>query len=445
MRKLVNILGAIAFAVAFIPVSAMAQGAECTGGMCGTPDQSGGGCGCGCGSVLVAMTDRGDTYQFADDFDGDGIEDEFDNCAFVSNYAQADSDGDMVGDGCDVCISSANPLQSDIDGDGFGDVCDNDMDGDGVDNLLDNCLHMPNADQTATDSDEFGDACDDDDDNDNVADLLDDCRLGVLGVDACDDDADGDGIAGGVDNCPGIANPELSGGHQLDMDADGSGDACDLDRDGDEIPNYADNCIGVHNPSQLDVDMDGLGDAGEWGSGSESCDPSECYVIGGDTGNCLDPNAAFNIYLTLVGDRVEDSFEVGTDITVGLFTNRLNAAHKWTAIFSQLPSDSDATIINGKAGANTINSSPQVASCLQMEGNSCTEMNTIRFTPDAPGEYVIKVTASLPQGDALGRDTATYSIVANVEGDAQGGCNATSGGFATLALGLLLVAWRRRR
>ena len=43
-------------------------------GDCGTPNQSGGGGGGG-GSVLIANTDLGDTYQNADDFDDDGIED----------------------------------------------------------------------------------------------------------------------------------------------------------------------------------------------------------------------------------------------------------------------------------------------------------------------------------------------------------------------------------
>ena len=50
---------------------------------------------CGCGSVLVAMTDRGDTYQFADDFDGDGIEDDFDNCPFLSNWDQDDTSASL--------------------------------------------------------------------------------------------------------------------------------------------------------------------------------------------------------------------------------------------------------------------------------------------------------------------------------------------------------------
>ena len=53
---------------------AHAQGFECDNnfGDCGTPEQSGGGGG-GKGSVLIANTDLGDTYQHADDYDGDGI------------------------------------------------------------------------------------------------------------------------------------------------------------------------------------------------------------------------------------------------------------------------------------------------------------------------------------------------------------------------------------
>src|SRR5688572_20687645 len=67
---------------------------ECTGGLCGSPNQSGGGCGCGCGcSILINFTDQGDTYQYADDFDDDAIEDDFDNCPFTFNSTQVDADG----------------------------------------------------------------------------------------------------------------------------------------------------------------------------------------------------------------------------------------------------------------------------------------------------------------------------------------------------------------
>ncbi len=436
MKKLLSILGAMTFAVAFMPLSALAQGGECPGGLCGTPNQSGGGCGCGCGSVLVAMTDRGDTYQFADDFDGDGIEDEFDNCPFMGNYAQADSDGDLVGDACDVCVSTADPGQSDIDGDQFGDACDVDMDGDEVNNADDNCIMMPNRDQKNTDGDSEGDACDADDDNDGIPDIDDACRLRAPGESGdCDDDADGDGFPGSVDNCPGIYNPELQLGEQLDLDNDGLGDDCDTDIDGDDIPNFADNCMTKANPSQIDIDKDGVGDAGNWDGGDESCDSTECYVIGGDAANCLDPNQAFAIYMTLVGERVNDKLQVGNDITVALFSNRLGQQHSWTARFDQLPGGSDITLANARGSGATALDNPQVVNSV---GN-------IMFTPDQPGEYLIKVTASLAGEDAIGPSTSTFTIVAEVDGEPQGGCAATSGGFAALALGLLLGVRRRRK
>jgi uncharacterized protein (TIGR03382 family) len=434
MQKLLTILAGLALTLALAPVTAFAQGAECGGGLCGTPNQSGGGCGCGCGSVLVAMTDRGDTYQFADDFDGDGIEDEFDNCAFAANYDQTDGDGDLVGDSCDLCPAASDPTQSNIDGDTFGDACDNDPDGDTI-IAGDNCPLVPNTSQVNTDVDSQGDACDTDDDNDGLTDDVDPCRLAASGSRLdCNGDADGDGLLGDEDNCPDIYNPQLdAGGAQLDLDVDGFGDACDLDKDGDLVPNFGDNCVGTANPSQLDVDMDGLGDAGDWAGGAESCDTRECYVIAGDAANCLDPQQAFSIYLTLVGDRVSGEFQVGDEIIVALFSNRLGALHNWTARFGTLPADSDASLLNGKGAGNTEVQNPQVTNGAG---------DVIKFTPDQPGQYTIRVTSTVP-GDM--EATASYTIVADVGGEAKGGCAATSGGFAALALGLLLGVLRRRR
>ena len=121
-----------------------AQSIECDNnfGDCGQPNQSGGGGGGG-GSVLINNTDLGDTYQHADDFDDDGIEDSSDNCLRVSNPHQYDSDGDGIGDACDNCLSSWNPDQDNHDNDELGDVCDNDSDGDGILNEYDSCpLHF---------------------------------------------------------------------------------------------------------------------------------------------------------------------------------------------------------------------------------------------------------------------------------------------------------------
>jgi hypothetical protein len=59
------------------------------------------------------------------DGDGDGIEDDLDNCPDDPNADQADGDGDGFGDACDNCPDDSNPGQEDSFGDpDVGDVCD---------------------------------------------------------------------------------------------------------------------------------------------------------------------------------------------------------------------------------------------------------------------------------------------------------------------------------
>ncbi len=84
------------------------------------------------------------------DADGDGIEDDVDNCVDVANPDQSDRDRNGVGDACDAgdessadsdadgvpdaldnCPSADNGAQQDLDGDGLGDICDDDANGDG--------------------------------------------------------------------------------------------------------------------------------------------------------------------------------------------------------------------------------------------------------------------------------------------------------------------------
>ena len=119
------------------------QGFECDNNFsdCGTPEQSGGGGG-GKGSILIANTDLGDSYQHADDYDDDGIEDPSDNCMRIPNPQQLDRDGDGVGDSCDNCLNIHNPYQENMDGDVLGDYCDDDMDGDSLLNSADECPFM---------------------------------------------------------------------------------------------------------------------------------------------------------------------------------------------------------------------------------------------------------------------------------------------------------------
>jgi len=189
-------------------------------GDCGTPEQSGGGCGCGCGSILVALTDLGDTYQFADDFDEDGTEDNSDNCPRAANLDQIDSDSDGIGDACDNAVNAANPDQMDIDGDGIGDVADDDIDGDLVLNAVDNCKLIPNplkeGIQFDTDLDSLGDPCDDDIDGDGALNLTDTCPLNATistptpdQISLCRPDTDADGIGDfDGDSCPAHFNPD---------------------------------------------------------------------------------------------------------------------------------------------------------------------------------------------------------------------------------------------
>jgi hypothetical protein len=393
-RHSVAILVTLAMALYGSASFAQAPG-ECSGGHCGTPDTTGGapcvdgvcaGCGCGGGSILVANTDLGDTYQYADDYDNDGREDDVDNCPFVANIDQVDTDGDGIGDKCDICPAVIDALQLDTDGDGIGDLCDKDMDNDGLNNELDNCQKVPNPMQLNTDGDALGNACDNDDDGDGVLDVEDNCPLvanpdqlssapNTFG-DACDADQDKDNIEDSKDNCPTVANQA-----QLDTDKDGLGDKCDSDKDGDSVTNKLDNCPLVHNAAQFDVDRDGAGDA---------CDSRYCYVVNGDQKNCLDPNAIFTVF------SPDTAMKTGKMTRLRLFANRQNTAMRYTWSVVERPNGSTATVINPKGTV-------RVSSPYEYHYDPT---NVARFKADVPGNYTIKVTGELVFADTVNKDFA---------------------------------------
>ena len=232
---------------------------------------------CGATTTVATLTLNPDT-------DGDGVNDDVDNCPSDANPDQADNDGDGIGDVCDPdddndgiddmmdnCPLDMNADQADNDGDGIGDVCDPDDDNDGIDDTMDNCPLDMNADQADNDGDGIGDVCDPDDDNDGIDDTMDNCPLDSNsdqadndgdGIgDVCDPDDDNDGIDDMMDNCPLDMNAD-----QADNDGDGIGDVCDPDDDNDGIDDTMDNCPLDMNADQADNDGDGIGDV---------CDPDD--------------------------------------------------------------------------------------------------------------------------------------------------------------------------
>jgi MYXO-CTERM domain-containing protein len=429
-------LAAIVAVVAFFPQTVFAQSAgECSGGICGTPQTSGGGGGCGCGgggSILIANTDEGDTYQYADDYDDDGIEDDSDNCPFLVNKSQVDADGDGFGDGCDVCPAAADKLQLDADGDGIGDACDDDMDNDGLLNAADNCPLISNLDQVDTDNDAQGDACDADDDNDKIDDVADNCPLVYnpmqespeqLGNPKCDTDADMDNIADSRDNCPQVSNTD-----QKDLDGDKVGDMCDTDKDNDQVLNLKDNCPELANADQADMDRDGKGDA---------CDSRFCYVVNGDEKNCLDPQGTFRVYSPMSRVRTGEAYRLR------IFANRMNAPIEYKWIVQGRPGGSVSTVENSQGTVRV--STPYEYHYIKG--------NVARFTADEPGEYKLKLVANLVFPDTVNPSfprAANYMVTVVAEGESMGGCsmgngNASAAGAALVLLALLGLVIRRRR
>jgi len=430
-QALLSVIALVAFAN-----NASAQSYECDDRYqeCGTPEQSGGGgCGCGGGSILVNNTDLGDTYQYADDYDDDGIEDPYDNCVFGSNIDQADDDGDGVGSVCDNCASTTNALQEDADGDIMGDVCDADIDGDTLQNAGDICEFVPDPLQKDSDTDGLGDACDEDMDNDGIVNLDDNCPLvanpdqldsdpGTWG-NACDDDDDGDAIRNTYDNCLSVANYD-----QADLDANGTGDACDADIDGDLVVNAVDNCQLMANADQTDLDRDMVG---------EVCDDRFCYVVDGDVDSCLDPTDAFTAYAPdLVG-------KTGDAARPRLFTNRENQPVRYTWEVVEAPRHSRATIENPIGSASV--SSPYEYHYLADE--------SVAFTPDVPGTYTLKVTVEQVWSDEVTGEPGLVSedtMSFEAEGDSTRGCSAVpfglglGGTLSVIGMSVGLVALRRR-
>lgn len=195
---------------------------------------------------------RADLMLQGDDSDGDGIDNDTDNCPSVPNgrcYPQTEA-CDIDGDGVLSPAERSAGYQRDVDRDGTGDACD-DSDRDGVMDYDDSCPLVPNpADPETGEQDDS--ACTDRD-GDGKSDSIDNC---IDQYNPDQDDRDADGVGDPCDNCPYQANVD-----QIDSNEDGFGDACSEDADGDGVPDRIDNCPTIANPDQENSDRDFYGDA----------------------------------------------------------------------------------------------------------------------------------------------------------------------------------------
>jgi hypothetical protein len=440
---------AVACAALSCATPALAQDAppfECDNrfGVCGEPECNAPSTlvdtGCECpylGESLVPPPGEYGTYQYVDDYDDDGVADYWDNCPYVPNQDQASADGDMFGDACDNCIAIENELQMDLDGDGLGDDCDDDIDGDELPNAADDCPTVPNPPvdgaQPDADEDGEGDACDGDDDGDSVVDLYDNCPLiwnpdqAPISGSACFRDTDGDGVYDHRDNCIGDDNAE-----QSDTDEDGIGDACDTDLDGDGAANDLDMCPTVFQQGQVDTDRDGSG---------EECDDTYCFVVMGDEANCLDPQGAFRVYSPSL-----QNVQTGETVRLRLFANRENSPIRYSWSVIQAPAGSAAKVANDYGSIR----------CSTPYEYHYPKNNVASFTPDEPGEYVVRLDATQVWEDAVSGDPGeTSEALASLEvvgRSLHDGCSTVPGAAAgrravpcLVAAIALVLAVRRRR
>ena len=281
------------------------------------------------------------------DEDGDGINDDADNCPNDSNASQSnndladeiayvDDDLPIQGDACDLdddndgmpdefeerypgeLFPFVNDASDDADSDGITNIDEYrngtiptdplspspDTDKDGVPDATDNCPLAPNADQSDTpDGDGIGDICDDDDDNDIMSDAFE-IYYGLDPLDSSDatDNPDEDAFINFEEYAFGT-NPNAT---TLDSDSDGLPDSfevaldlnhLDTDTDGDMLDDHYEifNALDPLNSSDAEGDTDG-----------DTFTNLDEYLFG------TNPNDAT---ADTDGDGLPDTFEIATLLT----------------------------------------------------------------------------------------------------------------------------------
>ena len=146
-------------------------------------DSAGDGCSDGVVEEGFVCDDAEPSVCASDDLCGNGTLEQGEDC---------DDGNDVSMDGCSVSCDVETGFVCD---DSEPTVCLPDGDGDGIDDENDNCPDVANASQADLDEDDLGDDCDDDADGDGLS----NSREVELGTDPMNPDSDGDGIWDGED------------------------------------------------------------------------------------------------------------------------------------------------------------------------------------------------------------------------------------------------------
>ncbi len=167
------------------------------------------------------------------DFDGDGINNDLDNCPAVSNTDQKDSDNDGKGDVCDLVLLSVNTsnitensakITWDLNTYATGYVKYGTTNNYGQKTIKENSFSFKNHRQSISsllpDTTYHYQVISTSAGGNTV--ISEDKTFKTSVANTLPDD-DNDGVANNIDNCPNIANPD-----QKDTDSDGQGDACGI-------------------------------------------------------------------------------------------------------------------------------------------------------------------------------------------------------------------------